>query len=134
MAPKKSTEIFQLLPLFYMSNYINLAGEARDFEKAKWISTGQIYPSNPPEAMRAYYDTIYDISCECQHILLPDNAINVLDFIQLELPKTTSAILTLAYSAKAMFSKEGPTEDIRCLTSRNLPSEKMLFIYLPLGI
>ena len=44
-----------------MANFINLAGEAQDFELAKWISTGQIYPTNPPEAMRAYYDTIYDI-------------------------------------------------------------------------
>ena len=104
-----------------MANFINLAGEARDFEQAKWISTGQIYPTNPPEAMRAFYDTIYDIPCGCQNRLILDNAMSVLDFIELELPKTPSAILT--YSAKTWFSKENPTEDIRCLVSRNLPSK-----------
>ena len=70
--------------------------------------------------MRAYYDTVYDITSDCQNRLIPDNAMNVLDFIQLELPKTTSAILT--YSAKTLFSKESPTEDIQCPTSRNIPS------------
>ena len=57
-------------------NFINLAGEAQDFELAKWISTGQIYPTHPLEAMRAYYDTIYDIPSECQNRLLPNNSIS----------------------------------------------------------
>ena len=87
-----------------MANLIDLAGEAQDFEPAKLISTGQIYPTNPPAAMQAYYDTIYDIPSQCQSRLMPDNAMSVLDFIGLELPKTTSAILT--YSAKAWFSKQ----------------------------
>ena len=56
----------RLGPLLPMADFINLAGEARDFEQANiMISTGQIYPTNPPEAMRAYYDTIYDIPSEC---------------------------------------------------------------------
>ena len=42
---------------------------------------------------------------------MPDNAMSVLDFIGLELSKTTSAILT--YSAKAWVSKESPTEDAK---------------------
>ena len=109
-----------------MDNFISLAGEARDFDQAKWISTGQIYPteSEPPEEMRAYYDTVYDIPSDYQNRLIPDNAMNVLDFIQLDLPKTTSAILT--YSAKTLFSKESPTEDIQCLTSRNIPSKSFV--------
>jgi hypothetical protein len=62
MAPKKkSTKIIRVgdhfLPLFYvynhMANIISLAGEARDFKQAEYISTGQIYPTNPPEAMQA---------------------------------------------------------------------------------
>ena len=48
----------------------------------------------------------------------------VVDFIQLELPKKTSAILT--YSAKTWFSKQSPTEDIQCLVSRNLPSKNFV--------
>ena len=107
-----------------MANFINLAGEARDFELAKWISTGQTYPKNPPEAMRAYYDTIHDIPSKYQNRLIPNNAMTVLDFIKLELPKTTSAILT--YSAKTWFSKESPTEDMQCLISRNLPSKSFV--------
>ena len=108
-----------------MVNLIDLAGEPRDFEQAKWISTGQIYPTDPPAAMRAYYDTIYDIPINFRNrLIVPDNAMSVLDFIGLELPKTTSAILT--YSAKAWFSKENPTEDIQCLTSRNLPSKSFI--------
>ena len=84
-----------------MADFINLAGEAQDFELAKWISTSQIYPTNPLEAMQAYYNTIYDIPIKCQNKLIPNNAIGILDFIELELPKTTSAILT--YSAKIWF-------------------------------
>ena len=82
---------------------------------------GQIYRTHPPEAMRASYDTIYNIPSECQNRLLPNNSMNVLDFIQLELPKTSSAILT--YSAKTLILNESPTEDIECLTSCNLPSK-----------
>ena len=33
-------------------------------------------PNTPPEAMRAYYDTIYDIPSECQNRLLPNNSIS----------------------------------------------------------
>ena len=89
----------------------------------KWISTGQIYPTNPPAAMRAYYDTLYDIPSKFQNRLIPNN-MTVVDFIQLELPKKTSAILT--YSAKTWFSKQSPTEDIQCLVSRNLPSKNFV--------
>ena len=67
-----------------MANFINLA----DFEQVK--STQQ---TNPEVLMRAYYDTKYDIPIECQNRLIPNNAMSVLDYIQLELPKTTSAIL-----------------------------------------
>ena len=107
-----------------MTNLIDLAGEAGDFEQAKWISTGQIYPTDPPAAMRAYHDTIYNIPSKFRSMLMPDNAMSVLDLIGLELPKTTSDILT--YSAKTWFSKENPTEDIRCLISRNLPSKSFV--------
>ena len=50
----------------------------------------------------------------------------MLDFIQLDLLKTTSAILT--YSAKTLFltQKESLTEDIQCLTSRNIPSKSFI--------
>lgn len=65
------------------------------------------------------------IPSKYENRLIPNNAMNVLDFIQqLELPKTTSAILT--YSAKTLFSKEGPIEDIQCLTSGNLPSKNFI--------
>ena len=74
--------------------------------------------------MQAYYDTIYDIPSECQNRLLPNNIMNVLDFIQLELPKTSSAILT--YPAKTLILNESPTEDIQCLTSCNLPSKTFI--------
>ena len=107
-----------------MAIFLNLSGDARDFEKAKWISTGQIYPTNPPETLLAYYDTVYDIPSKFQNRLIPNNAINVLDFIQLNLPKKTSAILT--YSAMTWFSKETPTEDIQCLISRNLPCKSFV--------
>ena len=107
-----------------MANLIDLAGEAQNFELAKWISTGQFYPTNPPAAMRAYYNTIYDIPSQCQSRLLPDNAMSILNFIGLELPKTTPAILT--YSAKTWFLKESPTEDVQCLISRNLPSKSFI--------
>ena len=63
----------------HMANVISLAGEARDFNQAKWISTGQIYLTNPPGAMQAYYDTIYDIPSKYQNSLLPNNAINILE-------------------------------------------------------
>ena len=88
--------------------------------------------SEPLEEMRAYYDTVYDITSDCQNRLIPDNAMNVLDFIQLELPKTTSAILT--YSAKTLFSKESPTEDIQCPTSRNIPSVTVIAAASNVGV
>jgi hypothetical protein len=102
----------------------DLAGDAQHFDRAKWILTGQTYPTNPPGDMRAYYDTLFEIPNKYQSGLIPDDSINVLDFIKLALPKTTSAILT--YSAKKFFSKESQNEDIQCLVSCDIPSKSFI--------
>ena len=88
----------RLLP---MANFINLAGEARDFEhwQAKWISTGQIYPTNPQKQCEPFtiLYTTYPVSAK----------IGLYRIMQ------WACLISLNYSAKTWFSKENPTEDIQ---------------------
>ena len=42
----------------HSSKLLGLAGEAQDFEPAKWISTGQIYLTNPPALQQCKLITI----------------------------------------------------------------------------
>ena len=46
------------------------------FRTGQMIFNWPNLPNTPPEAMRAYYDTIYNIPSKCQNRLLPNNSIS----------------------------------------------------------
>ena len=98
----------------------DLSGNACDFDNVKWIGKGHKYPVNPSAALRAYQEAIYKIPIQYQKILIPEPSLNIIDFISLELPETIATLID--YSAKNCYLKREPTEDIICLTKRNLPS------------
>lgn len=50
---------------------IDLSGNARNLDVAKWIRTGQIYPENPPAELHAYMDALYEIPIEHGDTFLP---------------------------------------------------------------
>src|SRR5882762_4934347 len=83
------------------------------------VGKGHKYPINPSAALRAYQESIYEIPTQYQRTLIPEPTIDVINFISLELPTTIATLID--YSAKNCFLKVEPTEDIRCLTKRNLP-------------
>ena len=55
----------------------DLSGDARDFNKAKWIRQNHIYPANPPAELQAYQDTLYDIPQQFQLQLIPDMTLDI---------------------------------------------------------
>jgi hypothetical protein len=95
----------------------DLSGNARDFDKAKWICQNRKYPADPPAELQAYQDTLYEIP---QLQLTPDPTLSIVQFTELKLPDTTSILI--GYAAKICFSEYDVTEDISCLANRNLPS------------
>ena len=82
-----------------------LAGDARDFDKVKWIKRNCKYPADPPAELRAYQDALYEIPQEYQHQLMPEPTfrVNVIQFTELQLPGTTSTLIE--YAAKNCFSE-----------------------------
>ena len=100
-------------------NIEDLSGNACDFD-VKWIGKGYKYPINPSAALRAYQEAIYEIPTQYQKSLIPEPSLDITYFISLELPTTIATLIE--YSAKNCFLKGEPTENIQCLTKRNLPS------------
>ena len=97
----------------------DLSGNTCDFD-VKWIRKGHKYPIDPSAALRAYQEAIYKIPTQYQKSLIPEPNLDITYFISLELPTTIATLIE--YSAKNCFLKGEPTEDIQCLTKRNLPS------------
>ena len=98
----------------------DLSGDARDFNKAKWIRQNRKYPADPPAELLAYKDTLYEIPRQYQLLLIPNLTLNIIQFTELKLPETTSTLIE--YAAKNSFSEQEATEDTSCLANRNLPS------------
>ena len=98
----------------------DLSGDARDFNKAKWIRQNRKYPADPPPELQAYQDTLYEIPRQHRLQLIPDLTLNIIEFTELKLPETTSTLIE--YAAKNCFFEHDITEDIKCLPGRNLPS------------
>ena len=99
---------------------LDLTGDARHFNKPKWIKQNRKYPADPPAELRAYRDSLYEIPQKYQHQLIPEPTFNIIEFTELKLPGTTSILI--GHAAKNCFSEYKPTEDISCLANRNLPS------------
>ena len=97
----------------------DLSGDARDFNKAKWIRQNRKYPADPPAELLAYKDTLYEIPRQYQLLLIPNLTLNIIQFTELKLPKTSTLI---EYVAEICFLEQDETEDISCLANRNLPS------------
>ena len=122
MAPKKYSDLDSFLANFLGVQLHFPSWRSPRFWSGQMDFNRSIYPteSEPLEEMRAYYDTVFDITSNCQNRLIPDNAMNVLNFIQLDLPEITSAILT--YSAKHCFrwKSQQKTSSVRILATSHL--------------
>jgi hypothetical protein len=117
--------VFPLALLIFRTHFemtatrkIDLSGDARNFDKPKWIKQNREYPANPPAELRAYRDSLYEIPQKYR--LIPEPSLNIIEFTELKLPGTTSTLIE--YAANNSFSENEPTEDIGCLANRNLPS------------
>lgn len=85
----------------------DLSGDARDFNKAKWIRQNRKYPADPPAELLAYKDTLYEIPRQYQLLLIPNLTLNIIQFTELKLPETTSTLIE--YAAKNSFSEQEAT-------------------------
>ena len=86
-------------------NYVQgLSADARDFIKAEWIKQNRKYPVNPPGELLAYVDTLYEIPQQYRLLLIPDLALNIIQFTELKLPETTSTLIE--YAAKNCFLEQ----------------------------
>ena len=79
----------------------DLSGDARDFDRVKWIKQNRKYPADPPAELRAYQDSLYEIPQEYHNQLVPEPTFNIIQFTELKLPRTTSTLIE--YAAKNCF-------------------------------
>jgi hypothetical protein len=71
-------------------------------------------------------DSLNGILQKYQIQLIPEPTLNIIEFTELKLPRTSSTLIE--YAAKKCFSEHEPTEDTMCLANRNLPSRTFVNI------
>ena len=99
---------------------LDLSGEILTFAKHEWIGRGKMYPNNPPPDLRAYHDSVFEMPSDIAKRLLPDRNMPIAQFLSQKLPPRSVALIN--HDAKQCFSTEEPTEDIRALHTRSIPS------------
>ena len=83
----------------------DLPGDARDFNKAKWIRQNHIYPEKFTCRITSLPGPLYDIPQQFQLQLIPDMTLDIIQFTELKLPETTSTLIE--YAAKKLFYTAG---------------------------